>query len=173
MLGGDIKYLAPEVVTAFNQFRIIGRGEIVYAMQPAWELGNVMFEMATGVEAWPSYPEAFTYDDAVHVDPRSLRAWLPEEYPREVADVILGLMHPNPERRTPLHEATGLLKTLRRELWGEELTPEHKFPTDESATGQWVAGRSIDGTFAMIPYDSSLPILTLRDNMAARLALGR
>lgn len=171
--GGDIKYLAPEVVNSFLAAQAMGRGDVSYRKQPEWELANVMFELATNIDAWPGYPDAFVVDGVVKVDPRSLLPWLPAEYPVEVRDAIVALMHPDPERRMELSDAQSMLETLRRELWGVDCIPEHRFPVDESATGEWVAGRSIDGTFAMIPFDSDTPVLNLRDNMAARLALGR
>lgn len=171
--GGDAKYLAPEVLNAYHTLLVLTRGEIAYAGQAAWELGNIMFELATGYEAWPEYPDAFSTDGKVAVLPSSLRPWLPESYPREINDAIIGLLHPNPERRSKLADVCETLQELKAASWGTGMYPEPTYTADESPTGEWCGGRSLDGQFAMVPYDSTLPIYCLRDNVASRLSMGR
>lgn len=171
--GGDSRLLAPEVVNEFYAARASDRGEVHYAMQASWELGNVMFELATGYEAWPHYPQAFAVNGVVTVLPESLRPWLPDTYPASVHDIIVGLMHADPMYRTPLSEAASMLDALRHEVWSGENDPKRRHPHDASATGQWITGRSVDGEVCQIPVDVSLPVVCLRDNVASRTALYR
>jgi hypothetical protein len=168
--GGDIRYLAPEVINAFNHARYYKEGDVSYAGQPAWELGTMLFELATGLPAWPDYPDAYLVNGAVMCDSSTLLPWLPAEYPLEVRTTIAALLDSNPAARPKIRVVEAMLRELRVATLGPGYPEEPQWPADVSVTGEWAAGRSCDGVFIKVPLDKEATALVLRDNLVARIA---
>jgi hypothetical protein len=129
----------------------------------------MLFELATGLPPWPDYPDAYEVNGYVHFDCETLRPWLPAEYPAELCDAIVSLLHVLPEKRPALKEVYDLLLGLRHVAWG---LGEQRWPTDVSATDIWVCARTVHGTFGQVPVPASASVMILRDYAVSRVMPG-
>jgi Tol biopolymer transport system component len=103
---GTPRYMSPEQAL----------GKEVDRRTDLFSLGAVLYELATGVPAFPGDQFGEIFDRIVHRDPESFARYVPET-PPELERIILKCLRKSPDDRYPDARALrGALRTLRRDL---------------------------------------------------------
>ena len=109
---GTVSYMSPEQV----------RGEELDARSDVFSFGSVLYEMATGRQAFPGRNPAMVYDAILHHSPTPAPRLNPE-LPEELAPLIRRTLEKDPELRfQSVAEILSALKLIRRDASSGQAT---------------------------------------------------
>ncbi|KAH3723359.1 hypothetical protein Pelo_17938 [Pelomyxa schiedti] len=114
---GNLSHLAPEILNGIALYTQHPDRcpRLPCGKQPSFELGCILFELAMGGQhPLPGYPAAYgpTGQVAFSVQSEEQFPMRPPEFPRELCNIVRGLLECDPAKRIPLLDASKQLETV-------------------------------------------------------------
>lgn len=164
--GGNVKHLAPEVVTEVNKAEE-GNDEVVvdFSKQDVWAVGVVLYELILGTHPLEDYPHAFEVNDQVVYTAKDLPP-LPATYNERFKRVLMWMLEADPEKRLSPSAALGKVQCL---LLGDgsrvrlsKYIQDHAMPADlEEDQTMEQESKEDQGTWRDIPVKNSVGVKAL------------